>query len=299
MHSIPQPPLPFDRIGIDFLGPLPETENGHRYILVITDYCTRWTEAFATKNIKAETVAKILIAEIICRYLAPREILSDQSRNFLSKTVSEICKYFKINKINTSAYHPSTNGLTEKINDTLCKMLSVYVNDQQINWDLYLPIVQFAYRISEQKSAKESPFKLLFARDARLPSEIDKWSPNQHFLNKIDQAWKDAKHHIEKSQEYSTKLYNSKYKSTPKPIQIGDKIRVHNLVTKVGQKTKLRKDIWTGPYKVQNTNNHCNNKKCNDKPVWIHKNRIKPAEIPRTNYITRYGRVTKKINYTN
>ena len=298
LHSLPQPQIPFDRIGIDFMGPFPSTDNGHRYILVITDYCTRWTEAFATKDMKAETVAKILIEEIICRYSAPRQILSDQGRNFLSQVVKEVCNYFRINKINTSAYHPATNGLCERFNGTLCKMLSVYVNDEQTNWDIYLPIVLFAYRVSEQKSAKESPFKLLFGREARLPADIDKWTTNQSFLEKIDQVWKEAKINIEKMQETSAKIYNSKYINEPAQIKIGDQIRLHNPVTKPGLKTKLRKDLWKGPFTVVNTNNLGNVQlNMNNKLVWHHKNRVKLAEDKRNKYISRYGRETKLINY--
>ena len=61
LHSMPQPNMPFERIGIDFLGPLVPSDNGFKYILVITDYCTRWAEAFPTTDMKASTVARILI----------------------------------------------------------------------------------------------------------------------------------------------------------------------------------------------------------------------------------------------
>lgn len=193
LHPLSQPDLPFDRIGIDYIGPLPDTDNGNRHILVITDYATRWAEAFATKDQKASTVAQILIDEIICRYSAPREILSDQGTNFLSSVVKQVCEYFRIRKINTTSYHPQTNGLTEKFNHTLCKMLSSYTNETQTNWDLFLPMALFAYRTSIQKSSNESPFKLLFAREARLPADIDHLSPNHTFIDKIHLAWKEAK----------------------------------------------------------------------------------------------------------
>ena len=77
LFSITHPERPFEMLGIDFLGPLPDTDNGSRYVLVLTDYATRWVEAFATKDMKASTVARILIDEIICRHSAPKELLSD------------------------------------------------------------------------------------------------------------------------------------------------------------------------------------------------------------------------------
>ena len=91
LGSIIDPELPFDKIGIDFLGPLRETNDGNKHILVITDYATRWVEAFATADQKATTVAKILVNEIISRHGSPVEILSDKGKNFLSDVVKEIC----------------------------------------------------------------------------------------------------------------------------------------------------------------------------------------------------------------
>lgn len=101
LHPITEPSNAFEMLGIDFLGPLPVTDNGNRYILVLTDYATRWPEAFPTKDMKAETVAHILINEVICRHSAPRTLLSDQGKDFLSRVVREVCEYFRTkNKYN-------------------------------------------------------------------------------------------------------------------------------------------------------------------------------------------------------
>ena len=103
-------------IGIDFVGPLPKTENGNQWLLVITDYATRWVEAFPTRDSKARTVAEILIKQIIARYGAPKKLLSDRGRNFLADLIYQVCELYRTKKINTTAYHPQTNGLTEKFN---------------------------------------------------------------------------------------------------------------------------------------------------------------------------------------
>jgi len=102
---------PFDRIAIDALGPLPVTNNGNRYILVISDYLSKWPECFATKNIEAKTVAKILTDEIFSRYGCAKVLLSDKGSNFLSALVKELCKIYRVHKIHTSGYRPQTDGL--------------------------------------------------------------------------------------------------------------------------------------------------------------------------------------------
>ena len=68
LHSIPRPTEPFEALGIDVLGPLPLTKKGNRYILVVTDYHTRWPFAFAMKNQRAATIATLLIEQVFCQH---------------------------------------------------------------------------------------------------------------------------------------------------------------------------------------------------------------------------------------
>lgn len=91
-----------------------------RYPLVFTEYLTKWPEIFPVKTIDAETKVKLLVNEIIPRHSAPRTLLSDQGKNFLAALVAEVCKLYSIKKINTTAYHPQTDCLVERINSTSC-----------------------------------------------------------------------------------------------------------------------------------------------------------------------------------
>jgi hypothetical protein len=86
---------PFDKVGVDILE-LTMSNSGNKYIVVFTDYLTKWVEAFVISNMKAETIARIFINEIISRHSAPKELLSDQGPNFMSKLVQEVCNYFAI-----------------------------------------------------------------------------------------------------------------------------------------------------------------------------------------------------------
>jgi len=95
----------FDRVAVDVLGPFPPSHKGNRYIVVFSDYLTRWVEAFPVPSVEATVIARLLIDEIIARHGAPRVLLSDRGTNFLSKIVSEVCKIFQIHKVNTSSYH--------------------------------------------------------------------------------------------------------------------------------------------------------------------------------------------------
>ena len=289
IHSITQPAKPFDMVGMDFIGPLTTTDDGNKHILVFTDYATRWVEAFPTRDQKASTVARILIDEIICRHSAPKVLLSDQGRNFMSEMIAEVSNYFNIKKVNTTSYHPQCNGLTEKFNDTLCKMLASYCDENQSDWDTYIPLVLFAYRTSIHKTTGETPLRLLCGRDGRLPIDIDRWSPNDSYLEDMDTIWKEAKANILKSAEYTesriTPSDNIDYK-------VGDWVRLNSPATKIGLKTKLRRDKWRGPYKIVNKNTMSN--VCLDmdgKLKWVHISRIKIAETR-----TRSFRLSKPPN---
>ena len=138
----------------------PPPSKGSRYIVVLSDYLTRWVEAFPVPSVEA----RLLVNEIISRHGAPRVLLSDRGTNFLSKVVAEVCKIFQIQKVNTSSYHPETDGLVERFNSTLCESLSVYVSKNQKNWEEFIPLVLFVHRTSVLETTGYSPFYDLCAR---------------------------------------------------------------------------------------------------------------------------------------
>ena len=115
---------PFDRVGIDLVGPLPITKNGNRYIAVAIEYLTKWPEARAIKRADAKSVADFIYEDIICRHGCPKELLSDQGTHFVNKIVQNICDNFSIKRPLSSPYHPQTNGLVERFNRTLCESLA-------------------------------------------------------------------------------------------------------------------------------------------------------------------------------
>ena len=135
---MPVPAAPMEFAAMDIVGPLPETQDGNKYILVFCDYLTKWPEAFAIKNQKAETIAQVFVENIVFRLGTPKKILTDCGKNFLSEIFKAITELFSILKLNTSPYHPQTDGLVERFNGTLINMLSSYTGRTQRDWDLYI-----------------------------------------------------------------------------------------------------------------------------------------------------------------
>ena len=163
---------PFERVALDILGPLPETPNGNKYILVIGDYFSKWTESFPLPNQEAQTVAKVFVEQWICRLGAPRTIHTDQARNFESNLFKEVCQLLKMNKTRTSPYHPESDGMVERFNRTLISMLALFVEDNQANWDVLLPYVMLAYRSSVHSSTEFTPYKVVFGQEIILPVDL-------------------------------------------------------------------------------------------------------------------------------
>ena len=106
----------FERIGIDLVGPLPITQQNNCYIIVTTDYLTWWPEAWAVPDARAETLAKFIFEEIICRHRTPKIILSDQGRNFISKTIRVLCEKFLIKHKFSLPYYSQTKWNSWKLN---------------------------------------------------------------------------------------------------------------------------------------------------------------------------------------
>ena len=138
---------------------------------MFVDYLTKWLEVFATSDQTALTIAHLFVQQIVSRHGVPAELLSDRGTAFLSKLMQAVCEVMGVHKVNTTAYHPQTDGLVERFNRTLTDMLAKTVAQNGRDWDTRLPYVLFAYRSSIQESTKESPFFLLYGRDPCLPTE--------------------------------------------------------------------------------------------------------------------------------
>ena len=86
---------PFYKIGIDIKGPLSITSNGNRYIIVAMDYFSKWPEAKALSNIRAETVAEFIYEDYIYRHGVPQKILLDRGTSFVNKVIDKLCKKYQ------------------------------------------------------------------------------------------------------------------------------------------------------------------------------------------------------------
>ena len=163
---------PMDCIGIDFVGPLPLTPRGNRHLLVVMDYFTKWVEVYPVPDTTATVCVEVLLNEFISRFGIPLQIHSDQGRSFESEMFQNFCRTLEIKKTRTSPRHPSCNGMVERYNATLIKMIKAYLKGKQSNWDLNIGCLLLAYRSTLHESTGFSPNMLMLGREVTLPSEF-------------------------------------------------------------------------------------------------------------------------------
>ena len=154
---------------MDIVDPLPEFPNGNTHILVVSDYFTKWTEAYAIPNEEATTVAQILTNEFFFRFSLPSQLHSDQGRNFESAIICilKVCKLLGVVKTKTTPYHPQSDVLVERFNCTILEMLATAANKHPFNWESQLKRLCFAYNTIFHPTTGEAPFSLMFELDGR------------------------------------------------------------------------------------------------------------------------------------
>lgn len=113
---------PFEILGLDFWGPIqPHSPLGNNYILVITDYFTKWVEVLPLNSTSVLVTAKALIDRVVLYHGPPKTIVTERGSNFTSRLFTSLCTALQVKCLGITAYYPQTNGLTERFNRTMVR----------------------------------------------------------------------------------------------------------------------------------------------------------------------------------
>ena len=162
---------PNERKQIDILGPLVESYQSNKYIIVLTDCFTKWASAYAVPRATATEVADAIL-DWTSQFGVMKILHSDQGRQMESAIVKEVCQRFGIHKTRTTSYYPASDGQVERMNRTLIDMLSKYVGENQRSWDEHLPLVLLAYKSSLHESTSLSPAMMSYGRELDHPADM-------------------------------------------------------------------------------------------------------------------------------
>ncbi len=161
-----------ERVAFDIIGPLPRTERGNRFILTIVDYFSKWVEGIALPEHSAPSVAQAIHDHWFSRLGIPESLHSDQAPEFESKVFTELNNMLQIHKTRTNPYRPRSNGLAERSNQTIEKLLRCLIRDNRCEWDLHLQSALMAYRATPHASTGCTPNLLMFGNENNMPLDL-------------------------------------------------------------------------------------------------------------------------------
>ena len=164
----------WSRIGIDFITKLPQSADGNDCVISVIDHLTKRTHFWATKErgLTSESFAKIFCNQYVRLHGVPDVIVSDQDVRFLAEFWQALMRTLKVSTALSSAYHPQTDGQTEKVNHVIGTYLRAFSRHDPDHWDEMLPMGEFAYNSSVHSATGKTPFELDLGYTPRMPVDV-------------------------------------------------------------------------------------------------------------------------------
>ena len=206
----------FQVLGMDWWGPAPQSLDGNKYVLVLTDRLSGYVIAKASPSNTAHDTARILMEDLILIHGAPDKIITDQGPHFKNELLQAVTNLVGCQHVLSTPSHPQTNGQTERWNATFATRLAKYCNSDHNNWDTYLSSIVFAYNHGVHRSTGFSPYQLAFGRQARdpfapPPSTFVFRRPHDYWMHVVNYkrfALQQAQHNIHLQQHGSKTRYD-------------------------------------------------------------------------------------------
>ena len=251
---LPIPEHPWQQISMDFITAMPPTPDGHDAIFVIIDRLTKMVLVYSVSmSIDAPTVAELLFKEVVCRFGQPEHIICDRDPRFTSRFFKAYMDIAQTKVAPSTAYHPQTDGQTERVNRVIEDVLRCYVSDQGENWHLYLRAAEFAINNSVQASTGFTPFYLNYGRNPRMPfdHELSVYDTVPEAARRGQLLYENlakARTAIEKAQKRQAEYYN---RNRSDPVYAPNQLvwlsteNIRRTTAKVATKR------WCGPFAIE------------------------------------------------
>ena len=261
LQPLPQPSGPGEEISMDFITGLPPSlhplnKRAYDSILVVVDRYTKYALYIPThKSVTAPDLAMITLRYIIPEFGLPRGIVSDRGTVFTSQYWSALCFYLKIRQRLSTAFHPQTDGQTERQNQTLEHYLRSYTTSLQDDWVSLLPLAQFTYNNSIHSTIQTSPFEALKGFQPRMPDASVADAPPKgeapEAAERIKQLQLEREAlalHWVKATQAQTTHYNSRRK--PREYSMGQQVLLSTRNLRLRRPNKKLAKRFIGPYKI-------------------------------------------------
>ena len=248
-----------ERVAMDISGPWPTSLSGNKYILVVTDHLTRWSEAYPIPDQEARTIAEVFVTQFVARYGTPLMVHTDQGRNFTSRLFTEMCNLLGVKKTQTTAFRPQSNGVVERLNKTIGIMITSYVHENQSTWDEELSLLMMAYRATPHETTGLTPNDLMLGRQVSMPVDImvqlpvgppptDEVVYVSNLKARLQEAYEHARENLGLGAERQKKYYD--LGTTDEQYMVGDLVWLLNESRRKGKCPKLQRK-WVGPMIIE------------------------------------------------
>lgn len=264
LESLPIPSQPWESISMDFIVKLPLSSSSVYpkqdldSILVVVDRFSKMSHFIPCREaMSAEQLATLLFTHVFKLHGLPQSIITDRGSTFLSNFFTSLSKLLDIKQKISTAYHPQTDGQTERVNAILETYLRSYVNFQQDNWVDLLPLAEFAYNNSESATTKETPFYINYGQHPRFDPLAGTVSTTwehaaqsaQDHVQKLADLRSFLQNHLMRAQDNQAQAFN-RGRSGLQPFGVGDMVMLKRINFKTPRPSPKLDHKKLGPFKI-------------------------------------------------
>jgi len=239
-------------ITVDLITGLPES-HGYDSIMVTVDRLSKMVHVCpTTAKLSSEGLARLFRDHVWKLHGLPEQIISDRGPQFVSGFMRELNKLLGIKTAASTAYHPQTDGQTERVNQEIEQYLRLFVNHRQDDWAEWLPLAEFSYNNRVQSSTRQSPFMLNYGKHPRLgvePLRDVEHASVEDFAQKMDSAKKEAEAALHQAAEDMTRYYDQQ-RGVALTYKVGDQVWVDAKDIRTDRPSRKLSDKRYGPFKV-------------------------------------------------
>jgi len=242
-------------VSIDFIVKLPRTASGHTAVLVIVDRLSKMVHFVpTTSDVTSAEFAQLFLNNVVRLHGLPTEIVSDRGSQFISQFWKKLCEKLGIKRAMSTAFHPQSDGQTERMNRVLEEMLRHYISPTCDDWDEFLFAAEFAVNNTVNASTKFTPFYMNYGEHPLTPMSVEipitnRVNDAEVIAARISDMVKRARQHLLDAQSRQKKYADQKRR--PCTLKVGDEVLLStkNIELKVQKNTKLL-PRFVGPFKI-------------------------------------------------
>ncbi|GJP52379.1 hypothetical protein CLOM_g11500, partial [Closterium sp. NIES-68] len=200
LQPLPVPEQPWQVVSLDFITGLPSTTLGHDAILVVIDKFSKTGNFIPTHTTaRTEETEQLFVRYIISQHGIPTTLISDRDPKFTSIFWKELMSLLGTKLAMSSAYHPQTDGQTERLNQIVEQLLCAACKDEISMWDLHLPVLEFAYSNATHAATGQTPFFLCYGHHPLTPQQPNipaTVQPAHDFITTMHKLWDQTHKHL-------------------------------------------------------------------------------------------------------